>query len=47
MTIEDLAPGIALIAVGVAMSIWALVGDTYDDRLEGRSMDRIRRLGWR
>lgn len=47
MTIEDLALGIALIAVGVATSIWSLVGDTYDDRLEDRSFDRLRRLGSR
>jgi hypothetical protein len=32
---------------GIAVSAWLLVGDTYDDRLEDRSVDRVRRIRWR
>jgi hypothetical protein len=38
--------GIVLVAVGVATVVWSLVSDDYDDRLEDRSLDRVRRLGW-
>jgi hypothetical protein len=43
---EDLIVGFALLVVGVAMLLWSVLGDTYDDRLEERSLDRLRRLGW-
>jgi hypothetical protein len=46
MSAEDLLLGIALVAVGVAAVVWSLLGRTYDDRLEDRSLDRLRRLGW-
>jgi hypothetical protein len=26
---------------------WSLLADTYDDRLEDRSLERIRQHGWR
>ena len=46
MSAEDLFLGIALVAVGVAVVVWSVLGDTHDDRLETRSLDRLRRLGW-
>jgi len=46
MSAEDLFLGIAPVAVGVAVVLWSAVGDSYDDRLEDRSLARIRRLGW-
>ena len=46
MTVEDLALGVALAAVGIAVVAWSLIGDTYDDRLEDRSLKRIREVGW-
>jgi 4-hydroxybenzoate polyprenyltransferase len=45
--IEDAALGIALIVAGVAAAAWSMVADTYDDRLEDRSLDRVHRFGWR
>jgi nitrogen fixation-related uncharacterized protein len=41
---EDVLVGIVLVAVGVATVVWSLVSDDYDDRLEDRSLDRVRRL---
>jgi hypothetical protein len=46
MSAGDLLLGIALVTVGVAAVLWSLLGDTYDDRLEDRSLDRLRSLGW-
>jgi hypothetical protein len=45
MSIEDAALGIALIVAGVAAAAWSVIADTYDDRLEDRSLDRVRRVG--
>ena len=46
MSPEDLLLGIALLVVGVAVLLWSVLGDTCDDRLEERSLDRLRRVGW-
>jgi hypothetical protein len=38
--------GISLIVVGCAVIAWSLLGDSYDDRLEDRSLERVGRVGW-
>jgi 4-hydroxybenzoate polyprenyltransferase len=47
VSIENAALGIVLIVAGVAAAAWSIVAETYDDRLEDRSLDRVRRFGWR
>jgi hypothetical protein len=47
MGIEDAAVGIVLIVAGVALAASSVVVDTYDDRLEERSLERVRLFGWR
>jgi hypothetical protein len=45
--VEDAGAGVALIIAGVAATTWSTVADTYDDRLEDRSLDRVSHFGWR